>query len=241
MARIRTVKPELFFDVELGDVSIPARFLFIGLFTQADCEGRLDDSPKKIKANIFPYDEKINVEPLLAELAPRFIVRYEVEGRKYIQVRNFGKHQRLSGSELKYESKFPAVPDDYKEAPGKHLGSTQEAPGKHLVTLEREREREKERSISPKIKFSKLKNVLLTQEEFEKLKDRFNGHDNAMVWVEKMSIGIAMKGYKYKSHYLAILKWAENENPTEKLDSFKKPTEHIINYKELPVVVKGGV
>jgi len=240
MARIRTVKPELFFDVELGDVSIPARFLFIGLFTQADREGRLDDSPKKIKANIFPYDEKINVESLLSELAPRFIVRYEVEGRKYLQVRNFGKHQRLSGSELKYESKVPAVPDDYKEAPGKQQGSDQEAPGKHLVTLERERERER-KGVSHKIKFSKLQNVLLTQEEFEKLKDRFNGQDNAMVWVEKMSIGIAMKGYKYKSHYLAILKWAENENPTEKLDSFKKPTEHIINYKELPVVVKGGV
>jgi uncharacterized protein YdaU (DUF1376 family) len=97
------------------------------------------------------------------------------------------------------------------------------------------------KKISKKSKFAKLQNVLLTQEEFEKLKDRFNGHDNAMVWVEKMSIGIAMKGYKYKSHYLAILKWAENENPTEKLDSFKKPTEHIINYKELPVVVKGEV
>jgi hypothetical protein len=97
------------------------------------------------------------------------------------------------------------------------------------------------KKISKKSKFAKLQNVLLTQEEFEKLKNRFNGHDNAMVWVEKMSIGIAMKGYKYKSHYLAILKWAENENPTEKLDSFKKPTEHIINYKELPVVVKGGL
>jgi hypothetical protein len=154
MPRIRTVKPELFFDVELGEVSIPARFLFIGLFTQADRRGRLEDSPKKIKANIFPYDERVNVDAMLNELSKKFIIRYEISGRKYIQIMTFEKNQRISGKEMKYESIFPPVPEASLEAFGKQSGSNGEAVGKHLgsngdggESQEREREQEQERDV----------------------------------------------------------------------------------------------
>ncbi len=69
-----------------------------------------------------------------------------------------------------------------------------------------------------KHKYGEYKNVLLTDEELEKLKDRF------FDWEEKISQldeGIELKGYKYKSHYLAILKWASNERPKkESKDTF---------------------
>lgn len=93
MARIRTVKPALFKDEELCDLPIEARYLFIGLFTQADRAGRLEDRPKLLKLEIFPWDT-IEVPALLALLDGRFITRYEVDGKKYIQINNFLKHQR---------------------------------------------------------------------------------------------------------------------------------------------------
>lgn len=94
MGRIRTIKPEFFKDEELAELSLAARMLFIGLWTLADREGRLEDRPKRIKADVFPYDD-INVDHELGRLHEAgFIVRYEAEGRKYIQVVTFLRHQR---------------------------------------------------------------------------------------------------------------------------------------------------
>lgn len=93
MARIRYIKPDFFLDDQLAEVSLPARFLFSGLWLIADREGRLEDSPKKIKAQILPYDV-VDVEALLLELALKFISRYAVDDKKYIQINNFSKHQR---------------------------------------------------------------------------------------------------------------------------------------------------
>ena len=68
-----------------------------------------------------------------------------------------------------------------------------------------------------KHKYGEYKNVLLSDDEFEKLKNQFTDWEQR---INDFSEAIEMKGYKYKSHYLAILKWAKNEtnevNPLEK-------------------------
>lgn len=62
-----------------------------------------------------------------------------------------------------------------------------------------------------KHKYGTHNNVLLTDEEYQKLKERFpTDYDEK---INTLSEGIALKGYKYKSHYLAVIKWAQNENP----------------------------
>ena len=62
-----------------------------------------------------------------------------------------------------------------------------------------------------KHKYGEHKNVLLTDEEYKKLQERFpNDYENK---INTLSEGLALKGYKYKSHYLAVLKWAKNETP----------------------------
>ncbi len=60
-----------------------------------------------------------------------------------------------------------------------------------------------------KHKYGEHKNVLLTDDEYIKLQERFP--DDYEMRIEALSEGIALKGYKYKSHYLAILKWARND------------------------------
>lgn len=52
-------------------------------------------------------------------------------------------------------------------------------------------------------------NVYLTEEELEKLKERFpyDWQD----WIDKLSEYMASKGKRYKSHYMTILTWARKD------------------------------
>lgn len=118
MARIRSVKPSFFTDETLAEVSRDARLLAIALFTQADCKGRMEDRPRTIKLGAFPWDD-VDVDALLDELqAIDFICRYKVDGRAYLQIRTFEKHQRLTGKEAMTDS----------ELPGQHSGNIGETP-----------------------------------------------------------------------------------------------------------------
>ena len=93
MARARNIKPSFFTNDNLAEIDPLGRLLFQGLWCHADREGRLEDRPRKLKAEILPYDD-CDVEKLLSDLAKYgFITRYEADGRKFIQVVNFAKHQ----------------------------------------------------------------------------------------------------------------------------------------------------
>lgn len=100
MAHSRFIKPIFFTDEELGDLPIPSRLLFIGLWCLSDREGRLEDRERMIKASIFPYDKDLNISSVLASLSPKFINRYEHEGKKYIQIRAWS-HQPIHPGECK--------------------------------------------------------------------------------------------------------------------------------------------
>ena len=91
--RARNIKPGFFKNDTLAELDFAGRLLFIGLWGLADREGRLEDRPKKIKAEIFPYDD-VAVDSFLSELAKRnFILRYAVGGERYIQIIHFDIHQ----------------------------------------------------------------------------------------------------------------------------------------------------
>ncbi len=70
------------------------RLAFQGLWLLADREGRLEDRPAKIKAQIFPYHDA-DMEEILLMLACGFICRYKVNGERFIQIVNFKKHQHV--------------------------------------------------------------------------------------------------------------------------------------------------
>lgn len=79
--------------------------LFIGLWCLADREGRLEDRAKRIEAEVFPY-EKIDIEMhmhALASTTPPFIVRYEKNQNRYVQVVNFLRHQTPNNHEKRSE------------------------------------------------------------------------------------------------------------------------------------------
>jgi len=103
MARARNIKPGFFLNDLLAEIDPLGRLLFAGLWTIADREGRLEDRPKKIKAAVLPYDD-CDVDHLLNELSKRdFIIRYEVNGEKFIQIAKWEKHQNPHYKEVKSE------------------------------------------------------------------------------------------------------------------------------------------
>jgi len=107
--RTRNVKPAFFLNEHLAELSPHARLLFIGLWCMADCEGRLEDRPKRIKAALFPFED-FDADGCLEELAmcnDAFVTRYEVGGQRYIQINNFEKHQKPSTKEKLSGSVIP--------------------------------------------------------------------------------------------------------------------------------------
>lgn len=108
MARIRALKIGFFRNEDLCLLHFAHRLLFQGLWLLADREGVLEDRPRRIQAELFPFDPELNVDEMLTKLASGenpFIHRYVTGGRRYISVINFRKHQRPHHTEP--PSEFP--------------------------------------------------------------------------------------------------------------------------------------
>jgi len=106
MARIRCIKPDFFLDSKLAKKHPLVRIFFQGLWCLADREGRLEEDLDKLKVQIIPYD-KMSAEKCLSDLHPDFIDRYEIDQKRYIQVKNFTKHQHPHPKEPKSEYPKP--------------------------------------------------------------------------------------------------------------------------------------
>lgn len=92
--RARNIKPGFFSNELLGTYDPIISLMFAGLWCLADKDGRMEDRPLRIKAELFPYREGLDVNGYLTVLErDGFISRYEVGGIRYIQVENFAKHQ----------------------------------------------------------------------------------------------------------------------------------------------------
>jgi hypothetical protein len=136
--RIRTIKPEFFKHDGIAALAPLTRLLFIGLWSLADSEGRMEDRPARLRVEILPYDD-CDPEAMLADLhAAGFIRRYEIDGLALIELPTFRRHQRIGGKEAQQPSRFPKYVDNQQ---GKHPGSTGEATGKHLAAQETEGKR----------------------------------------------------------------------------------------------------
>jgi hypothetical protein len=118
MARSRNLKPSFFTNEQLAECSPLARLLFAGLWTIADRDGKLHDRPRKIRAELFPYEAAPDADAWLSELASvGLILRYAVAGERYIKIPGFERHQKPHPAEKPSEIPEPcnstAAPDLY--------------------------------------------------------------------------------------------------------------------------------
>lgn len=105
MARIRTVKPELFRHEELFEAEkesgLPLRIAFIALFTVCDREGRFKWRPRQLKLDCLPYDEIDFQKILEALLTKGFLNKYSIDGDEFGVLPTFKVHQVINIREAK--------------------------------------------------------------------------------------------------------------------------------------------
>lgn len=96
--------------------------------------------------------------------------------------------------------------------------SPDKTPPELEIELEKELKIEKEnkekKSSPAKHQYGEFNNVLLTDDEHDKLKERFP-YDLAKR-IERLSGYVASTGKKYKSHYATIINWAKKDKETAK-------------------------
>jgi hypothetical protein len=69
--------------------------------------------------------------------------------------------------------------------------------------------KEKEEKETKK-KYGEYKKVLLTEKQYNKLKEKFGSTLEEKI--KQIDEGIEMRGYKYKNHYLAFLNWFDKKD-----------------------------
>lgn len=144
MARSRNIKPGFFKNEDLSDVQRDGRLLFIGLWTLCDCRGVVEDRPKRIRVEIFPYDD-ITVKQIDKHLSDLqkfgFLERYKSDGISLIFIPKFKKHQSPHPGEKKNGFKLPSEvknKDSYEKTKTKSKLLSEDISEEKSVTSKRQ-------------------------------------------------------------------------------------------------------
>lgn len=95
--RIRSIKPEILEDERSAALSSDAWRLWVSMWLLADDHGRLRGALTWLEGQVFwAAKPRESLAKLLESLeTARLIVRYEHTGQRYIEIRNWAKHQRV--------------------------------------------------------------------------------------------------------------------------------------------------
>ena len=109
------IDPNIWQSEDFSKLSVLARLVFIGLFSNADDEGRGRAKAVYIKSILFPYDECLrvaDVEEALHEIAAHLsILFYTVAGNEYYSLTHWNGWQRVDKPQ---PSKIPRVDENAK-------------------------------------------------------------------------------------------------------------------------------
>lgn len=112
MANRRMINSGVWCDEKFLTFDDVTRLVWFGIITTADDQGRLQDNPLLIKAQLFPADRKS--ASLISKSLDRLtdagmITRYEKDGKSLVQIVNWWEHQSPAWAS---ESDYPA-PDNW--------------------------------------------------------------------------------------------------------------------------------
>lgn len=231
----RIIKESITTSEKLASLSDFEFRLWIGLITQADDAGRGDARPAVIKGRVFPFRERLTVKDVgssLRALADKGCVTlYEIGGRPYFYFPNWSKHQRVRDCKPKY----PEPTDDSLRQVAADCGEARQSAAiiqSNPIQSESESESEyKGDSAREKHKYGEYKNVLLTDDELEKLKAEYADYLDR---IERLSSYIASTGKAYKSHYATIRNWARADAEKGRSNGAKQGSSPQRNAEETP-------
>jgi hypothetical protein len=101
--RIRSIKPEFWRSGDITALDWESRLLFVGLWSYVDDNGVGIDKLASITADLFAGDLEVEAPETFARVSGGLrkleeagrISRYQVDGRRYLYITNWGKHQRI--------------------------------------------------------------------------------------------------------------------------------------------------
>lgn len=191
--------------------------VWVYLITYVDDYGRGSADPELLKGLVFPRRKRLaesDIKKALADLAGMGCIRlYDVDGESYFCFPNWSKHQRIQSK----RSRYPAPEDSERDGNSPNFSESYRnfPPERELETnIETELETEGEtnaraRSLPSPQKYGEYQNVLLTDDELEKLKSEFPADWAARI--ERLSEYIASSGKKYRNHLATIRSWAKKD------------------------------
>ena len=206
------------------DMPLSAQALYFHLSMRADDDGFINN-PKKIQRMIGGADDDLKLL-----VVKRFIIPFEsgIVVIKHWKIHNYIRSDRYKETVYKDEKALLQIKENgaYSEAgivgipSGNQSGyqmDTQYRLGEDRLELVQDSIEDKggKPPRSPKHKYGEYNNVLLTDEEYDKLALEYPDYQQR---IERLSSYIASTGKSYKSHYATIRNWArrDTEKPAAK-------------------------
>lgn len=226
MARFRMVHTEFWNDPMVMEEMTPEdKYFFLYLLTNPNTTqiGIYEITKKQMAFDMGYSIETIN------SLLDRFLkhhklVKYNSDTRE-VAIRNWGKYNLIRGG----KPMLDCVSSELKEVKDSELVKyvSEAVPNDNIRKLydtwtirgqeedkEKEEDKEEESNKKPKkSKYGEFKNVLLTDDEYKKLTERFSTDYKERI--ERLSGYVASTGKSYKSHYATIINWSKKDSPVQ--------------------------
>ena len=213
------------------DMPLSTQALYFHLNMRADDDGFVNN-PKRIQRTIGASEDDLKLL-----IAKRFVIGFEsgVLVIKHWRMHNTLRKDRYNPTQYQdelslldvkgnnaYTERIPELPCPAAES----VATTWQPNGNHLATQysigkdsidelsidnisdSSESETPAKKGKSVKHKYGEYKNVLLTDDELEKLKAEYPDWQDR---IERLSSYVASTGKAYKSHYATIRNWARKE------------------------------
>ena len=208
----RIIKESICTSNEIDSLKPEEELFFYRILVNCDDYGRMDARPPILRAKCFPLRiDKIKDKDIKAWLntlvARGLVFIYRVEGKDYLQMVTWEKHQQVRAK----RSKFPA-PDDgvmhkiadvtVEKSSDSNGNQMQSDVPENPIRIQSESLSESE----SKAKKSYAQFVKMTPEEHQKLIDQFGPIPTAKM-IEILDNYKGASGKTYKSDYRAILNW----------------------------------
>lgn len=210
MFTMKVIDSDAFLDMPLS-----AQALYFHLNMRADDDGFVHN-PKRILRMVGAAEDDMRLL-----IVKRFVIGFErgVIVIKHWRMHNTLRKDRYNPTQYQEELQMLSLKanNSYTENPnGNHLATTWQPNGNHLApqnSIGKDRldkvSIEEEEKKPARHKYGQYKNVLLSDEDMDKLKTEFpQDWENR---IERLSEYIASSGKSYKNHLATIRSWARKD------------------------------
>ena len=208
MARKRMIDPIIWEDEDFGIMNSEAKLLFIGLFSNADDEGRIRANPSYLKSTIFMYEDTMTLSRI-AEMRDVVCKRmknvkyYVHDGKEYIQLLKWSDYQKQHKDRIQ-ESTLPP----YIEGVSDIVGQVTDIVGVDKVSIVKDKLSKVKLGESKA--FSSIEEI--SQDVIQEISDKYRVPVNLVeLQHEQLKNYILSTRKSYKNYKAALSNWVLRE------------------------------